>query len=105
MRNKMGESPGSKIPVAAPKAVAFIGSLLMMLEGILYLTFLPGALGNQAMYIVTGIVNIVVGALLFIMVQVVDLKFELPIPYKWWIILAMGGGVMGLNFMARSIIS
>ncbi|TFG04371.1 MAG: hypothetical protein EU536_04755 [Promethearchaeota archaeon] len=102
--NQMSNS-ARKISVDAPKTVAFIGCVLMMLEGISYMASLPGSSGDRMVYIVTGIINLIVGAILFMMVEVVDLKIKLPIPYKWWIILAMGGGVMVWNFIANVIVT
>ncbi len=104
----MGESlsKGSKIDVDAPKLVAFIGCIVMICEGLLYFVSrgLPGS-RIFTMYVILGIACIAAGVILFLILKVVDLGFELPIPYKWWLLLALGGGILAFCFITNAVVT
>lgn len=91
----MEESP--KVDIPAPKLVAFIGCLLMICEGILYLR------SPSAMNILAGITNLAAGIILFLVINVVEFNFDIKIPYVWWLLMAIGGGVLLVDFIANAV--
>ena len=101
-----GESP--KVDIPAPKLVAFIGCLIMICEGILYLQVLPSLSGTPtsvAMNILAGITNLAAGIILFLVINVAELNIDIKIPYEWWLLMAIGGGVLLVDFIANAVIS
>jgi hypothetical protein len=96
----MGEisSKSSIVDVTAPKFVAFIGAIAMICIGFIYLVT-NGI--NPVLYIITGISCLAGGVIVMLIVEVFDLNS--PIPYKWWLLLAIGGGVLFLIFLTRRL--
>ena len=88
----MDETPPekSKIDVGATKLVAFIGAIVMLLEGFLFLRF-PYI--NLVLYFITGFAC-VAGGIILLLVLGVGFEVNTPIPYKWWLLLVIGGGVI-----------
>ena len=49
------------------------------------------------------IINLVAGIILFLVINVIDLNFDIKIPYQFWLLLALGGGVLVIDFIANIV--
>ena len=99
----MGESPKSPtVDVEAPKFVAYVGTIVMMLEGLLYILNSNLGWANQVLYIITGIICIAGGVVLLLILNV-GVKVDTPIPYKWWLLVAIGGGVITMALITNLV--
>ncbi|NVM28497.1 MAG: hypothetical protein HWN65_06615 [Candidatus Helarchaeota archaeon] len=72
----------------------------MLLEGFLFLRF-PYI--NPVLYIITGFAC-VAGGIILLLVLGVGFEVDTPIPYKWWLLLAIGGGVILLALITNIIV-
>ena len=88
--------------ISAAKFVALIGAFLMICEGILYILRAPSS-ASPALYIITGIINLAGGTIVFLLTEVTGL--EVPIPYKWWLLLAIAGGVLTMEIITRLVVT
>ncbi len=93
----MGES--KTIDVSAAKAVAFIGAIVMIVEGLWYI---PNA-GGYVLFIITGIVMIAGGVILLLVVEV-GFTVHIGIPYASWLLLVIGGGVLALEIITSIVV-
>ncbi len=77
----MGET--SKVGISASKVVALIGALVVIQVCIGYFATL------DALNILYGIIGLIFAAVIFISLEIVDLK-KVKIPYLWWVLLIIG---------------
>jgi len=77
----MGET--SKVGISASKVVALIGALVVIQVCIGY--FATG----DPLNILYGIIGLIFAAVIFISLEIVDLK-KVKIPYLWWVLLIIG---------------
>jgi len=77
----MGEA--SKVGISASKVVALIGALVVIQVCIGYFATL------DALNILYGIIGLIFAAVIFISLEIVDLK-KVKIPYLWWVLLIIG---------------
>ena len=77
----MGET--SKVGISASKVVALIGALVVIQVSIGYFATL------DALNILYGIIGLIFAAVIFMSLEIVDLK-KFKIPYFWWVLLIIG---------------
>ncbi|MHA1130251.1 MAG: hypothetical protein ACTSQQ_05535 [Candidatus Helarchaeota archaeon] len=88
-------SSDQTINVEAPRAAAFIGAIVMILEGIMYLRLY---LTSPVWYIIVGTV-LIAGGVILLLVLGVGFEVNIHIPYEWWLLLAIGGGVLTIEII------
>lgn len=97
----------AKVTVSAPKLVASIGCLVMIYEGILYLLLINwyGSWSNtDPMFLVAGLANLVAGIILFLVINPMGLNIDIKIPYVWWLLLAIGAGILFVDFLINGLV-
>jgi len=85
----MGET--SKVGISASKVVALIGALVVIQVSIGYFTT------GDVLTIIYGIIGLIIAAVIFISLEIVDLK-EVKIPYLWWVLLIIGALLLLFEF-------
>ncbi len=88
---------GNTVDVEPPRFLAFVGTIIMLIEGFQYLLR-----GFDALDTITGIVCIAGGVILLLTIGV-GFTTNLPIPYKWWILLAIGGAAITMAILTQAI--
>ena len=91
----------SKVDLSAAKVVAIIGALVAICVGILYLISW-NTTAYPALYILAGITNLAGRIIVFLIVGVINLK--VPIPYTWWILLAIGAAIVVTELLVRFLV-
>lgn len=89
----MGET--SKVGISASKVVALIGALVVIQVSIGYFTT------GVVLTIIYGIIGLIIAAVIFISLEIVDLK-EVKIPYLWWVLLIIGALLLLFEFSVGS---
>jgi len=89
----MGET--SKVGISASKVVALIGALVVIQVSIEYFTTV------DVLKIFFGIIGLIFAAVIFISLEIVDLK-KVKIPYLWWVLLIIGVLLILFEFVAES---
>jgi len=89
----MGET--SKVGISASKVVALIGALVVIQVCIGYFATV------DALKILFGIIGLFFAVVIFISLEIVDLK-KLTIPYLWWVLLIIGALLILFEFAVGS---
>lgn len=89
----MGET--SKVGISASKVVALIGALVVIQVSIGYFSTV------DALKIFFGIIGLIFAAVIFISLEIVDLK-KVKIPYLWWVLLIIGALLILFEFAVGS---
>jgi hypothetical protein len=94
----MNESSVSKgrFDISASKIITYIAILIIIREAIIYF----GSSIDHA--VLHGIVDLIIATVLFILVQIVDLK-KVKIPYRWWILLIIGLVLLLMTILLRFV--
>ena len=86
----------SRIDISASKFVAFIAILIIIREAIAYF-------GSAVPYVILhGVVDLIIAAVLFITVQIIDLR-KVKIFYHWWILLILGIVLLLMSLLLRFV--
>ena len=90
----MGET--SKVGISASKVVALIGALVVIQVSIAY--FYTGNVIN----ILYGVIGLIFAAIIFMSLEIVDLKKANIPAYYWWILLIIGALLILFGYLAGS---
>jgi len=85
----MGET--SKVGISGSKVVALIGALVVIQVSIGYFTT------GVVLTIIYGIIGLIIAAVIFISLEIVDLK-EVKVPFLWWVLLIIGALLLLFEF-------
>jgi len=114
IKPKPARATSSVVNITPIKFIVLIGAIFGIWEVVVNLiqpAFNPVfvLLAPQAaiFYLIFGIVELcIIGLLILkIAIEVLELDINIPIPYEWWLVLAVGGGIVAMNIISGLLVN